>query len=390
MGLRTGRMLPAREVPQADCESGGFAAIAIAAWLSSMRILYGVHTQGQGGLAKASVLVPLMESRGHEVRVVTSGALPPTCYNFTWHRHYPGLEYVVAAGRADYGQTISRWLKESPRVLKGLWKLRGLVREFQPQLVLSDFEPLTCSPLVDPRCEVLAVSRPCTLLDPAISLPEGRDFERKMARTAVRLFTCGADRRCGYHLEPASYRCLPPVMTDDVSRYRSTEGEHILVYNVYHTFAGSADTLIEWAARRRQEVIAYGFPQSGHRGRVGKVDFRPAQRHQFLSDLASAKAVITTAGMCLPLEAFLLRKPLCVVPIPGQWEQVVNAYHLQEAGMAHWSDSWDYDQLLELPAPSAQHPLQKWLTTPPDSVVARLLGEPEPTRKKQTHDRIAA
>lgn len=359
-----------------------------------MRILYGVHTQGQGGLAKAAVLVPLMEARGHSVRVVTSGAKPPQCYKFTWHRHFPGLEYVVSAGRANYSQTIMRWLRESPHVLKGLWQLRSVVREFQPQLVLSDFEPLTCSPLIDPRCEVIAVSRPCTLLDPAVPLPEGRDFERKMARTTVRLFTCGADRRMGYHIEPSSYRCLPPVMTEDLSRFVPSDGDHVLVYNVYHTFAGSAEALVEWANRRRQEVIAYGFPQRSQRGRAGRVDFRPAQREQFLRDMASARAVITTAGMCLPMEAFLLRKPLCVVPIPGQWEQVVNAFHLQTAGMAHTSDNWDYDRLLDLAPPAAEHPLQKWLTSSPESVVSRLLDEPQHTRpsSKTTHeaDRIAA
>lgn len=361
-----------------------------------MRILYGVHTQGQGGLAKASVLVPLLEARGHTVQVVTSGAEPPRCYQFATHRHFPGLEYIVSAGRANYRQTVCRWLRESPRVLRGLWELRTLVRAFEPQLVLSDFEPLTCSPLIEPRCEVLAVSRPCTLLDPAIELPEGWDFERKMARTTIRFFTCGADRRMGYHLEPASYRCLPPVLTNDVSGVTPALGEHVLVYNVYHTESTSAAELVQWAASRRQPVIAYGFPKHAPRGRVGLVDFRSASRQTFLQDLATARAVMTTAGMCLPVEAFLLRKPLCVVPIPGQWEQVVNAFHLQGVGIAQWSETWNYDRMLEAEAPAENHPLLPWLSSTPESVVARLLDEPMPPPRRdritppRTPERIAA
>ncbi len=78
-----------------------------------MRILYGVHTQGQGGLAKASILVPRMEALGHEVRIVTSGVQPPACYQFTWQRHVPGMEYVVADGRADSLARIAPALRGS-------------------------------------------------------------------------------------------------------------------------------------------------------------------------------------------------------------------------------------------------------------------------------------
>lgn len=343
-----------------------------------MRILYGVHTQGQGGLSKASVLVPLMESHGHEVRVISSGASLPGCYRFRWHSHLPGMDYVVANGKTDYVRTFVRWLHDSPRILRTVWHVRKLVREFQPDLILSDYEPLTASPLVEPKCEVFAVSRPAALLDPAIPLPDDMRFERRLTKTAIRLVTCGAHRRLGYHLEPASYRCLPPVIDDAVRNFRPSDGDYLLVYNAYHTQTdnGSADDLVAWARSARRPVIAYGYREVRPPERRGFVEFRRPERQQFLQDLASARAVITTAGLSLPLEAFLLGKPLCVVPIPGQWEQIVNAFHLEHAGLGSWLKRWDYDLALETPAPATHHPLNSWLNTPPAAIVSRILGEP--------------
>lgn len=336
-----------------------------------MRILYGVHTQGQGGLARAGVLISILERWGHTVRVVTSGIKPPASYQFSRHTHFQGMEYVVSRGQTDYLRTFVKWTRELPRLGSSLLGLQRVLDQFDPELVLSDFEPLTANPLLRVKCERLAVSRPAALIDPGVRIPQGHEFERRMVRTVIRLFTSGADRRLGYHLEPSTYRCLPPVIDDEVRRMRPVQGDHLLVYNVYHTQAGKPSELVGWASHNRVRVIAYGFPEVGRRGRVGWVDFRPASRQDFLNDVASSRAVITTAGMGLPLEAALLGKPVSVVPIPGQWEQFVNAYHLQNAGLAQWLDHWDYsaalDQPCRLEVPSP------WLSQSPEAVLARII-----------------
>jgi len=338
-----------------------------------MRIVYGAHTQGQGGLAKASVLVSHLEACGHDVCVVTSGTGPRGGYQFRQHRHFPGMEYVVDRGQTDYMKTFVTWSRQLPQVLRSISQLRQLCREFRPELVISDFEPLTGSPLLGPGCEVLAASRPAALIDPQVPIPDGGRFERRLFKSTIYLFTRGADRRFGYHFEPSSYRCLPPVVDAAVLELPAVQGEHLLVYNVFHTTGGNPADLVSWANRMRVPVVAYGFPEVIRRQRVGMVEFRRPSRAAFLQDLASARAVITTAGMSLPVEAFLLGKPTCVVPIPGQWEQTVNAFHLQEAGIARWLHSWDYQALLETPPPTVRADVLKWLRSGPLAVLKRLL-----------------
>jgi uncharacterized protein (TIGR00661 family) len=339
-----------------------------------MRILYGAFAQGHGHFSKAAVLVPLLERAGHTVRVISSGGLhAPAGYDFRWHRHFPGLAYVVRDGRTRYGETLRTWVRQIPQIFSHLRTIRSIVREFSPEIVISDFEPLTASPVIEAKCEVVALSRQVALFDSKVRLPSGMSRERKLTRAVIRLFTAGADRQYGYHYAPASARCLPPVIRPNLASARPAAGDHLLVYNVYHTVAdGSPEALVDWASRRRISVRAYGFP-GVERGTRGRVEFKSASRHGMLSDMAGCRGVITGAGLTTAVEAFLLRKPVCVVPIPGQWEQYVNAFHLDLLGIARWCQGWDYDRLLDCPAVTAGHPLLNWLATPAERIVECVL-----------------
>ena len=340
-----------------------------------MRILYGAFAQGHGHFSKAAVIVPVLEAWGHEVRVISSGGIePPAGYQFRWHRHFPGLAYEVANGGTDYARTFWKWVREVPQVFSHLVHVRQLVREFEPEVVISDFEPLTANPMIQPRCEVIALSRQVALSDRAVPLPREMAWERKMTRTVIRLFTGGADRRHGYHYQPLSYRCIPPVIRPELTSHTPYRGEHIVVYNHFHTVgSGSPAALVDWSRRTGVAVRAYGFPNVA-RCREGRVWFRPASRDGMMDDVASARGVLTSAGLTTAVEAFLLGKPVCTVPIPGQWEQLVNSFHLQEAGIACWSNTWDYNLLLDLPAPGKDHPLNAWLNTPVERILEHVLG----------------
>jgi len=332
-----------------------------------MRILYGVNSQGQGHFSKAAVLVPLLEARGHEVRVISSGPQPAEGYCFRWHRHFAGLPYLVTSGKTDYGRTFRHWLRQLPEFWQSANAVRRIVQSFRPELILSDFEPLTASPLIGPTCEVVCLSRQVALFDRDIPLPADLPWERKLTRTVIRLFTSGADRLYGFHYEPLSFRCLPPVLRPELFRVRPERGDHILVYCHFD----DAEALVKWANSRRQRVLAYGY-RSTPRGKQGLVEFREPSRMGMLEDLRTAKAVVTNAGLTTPIEAFLMKKPVCVAPIPGQWEQIVNAFHLQEAGLAEWHREFDFDRVLEVPPPG-DHPLRWWLSTHPDAVLDRVL-----------------
>lgn len=338
-----------------------------------MRIVYGCNTQGQGHLSKAAALVPILRHWGHEIHVVSSGPDALQGYVFENHLHVPGLEYVIKAGQTDYQATAARWARSIPNMLVSLSRVKGLVRRVRPDVILSDFEPFTASPMLGAECPVICVSRQVTLCDPDIPSPEGLDFDRRLARSTIRLFLIGSDRQFGYHYEPTTWRSLPPIIRPELAGVKTHLGEHLFVYNFHHCSRAAAEELILWAQHRVIPVKCYGFMRDMPRGHAGLVEFCPPGRDELLQDLASARAVITTAGFTLPIEAYLLDKPTSVVPIPNQWEQLTNAFHLQNAGMSRHLTTWDYDVALQTPLPDVNDRLRIWLKTPAEVVLKQIL-----------------
>jgi uncharacterized protein (TIGR00661 family) len=253
-------------------------------------------------------------------------------------------------------------------------EVRGIVQEFVPELILSDFEPFTACPLLAPPCEVVSVCRQAALLDPAIATPEPGSLHARLVRSMIRMFLMGADRRLGYHYAPESFRCVPLIIRPELFQLQPQQGDHVLVYNHYFVSKGEPERLIEWASDRRLPVRAYGFPEMP-RGDAGYVRFQPPSRPQMLLDMATSRGVFTTAGLTTPVEAFLLGKPVAVVPLPDQWEQAANSLHLANAKLAVAFDSWDYNAMLDVPAPRPEHPLRRWLTTTGETVLDAILGQ---------------
>ncbi|WP_437224622.1 glycosyltransferase family protein [Planctomicrobium sp. SH661] len=376
LGDRTiGRIREPARVPLAGRDPKCAWSLQAAGRAGIVRIIYGCNSQGQGHLSKAATLVPLLESRGHEVRVISSGPQPPAIYQFKWHRHLPGLPYVLMSGKTNYWQTVRNWACTLPGTLSSLMHLKRMVQEFEPQLIISDFEPMTASPLLSPGCEVVSMCRQVALLDPNVPLPPGESLQRRISGTVIRTFTMGATRFHGFHYSPDSHRCLPPVIREELLRFPVVQGKHLFIYNYHHTGRGEIERLMEWSKKRGVPVRAYGFPGEIARGLHGNVLMQPSDRYQMLADLASCRAAIVTSGLTTPLEAFLLQKPVVTVPLEDQWEQYTNAWHLELAGMAKMSTHWDYDAALELPAPTPDHPAWSWLTTSPHRILDAVLME---------------
>lgn len=346
-----------------------------------MRLVYGANSQGQGHLSKAAVLVPLLEAAGNDVLVVTSGPPVPSFYSFRRHLHLAGLPYAVTSGQTDFKRTAWNWARSLGPISHSLRTLKRTIIDFAPDLIISDFEPLTASPLLVPDCEVVAVCRQLALSEKSIAAADSHGFESRLTRTVIRLFTAGADRLHCYHYEPATFRCLPPILRDEVRKAVPVMGDHLLVYLHY----GDADSLIKWANSRQVNVKVYGM-QHVPRGQHGLVTFCPPGRATMLEDLSTSRAVLTNAGLTTPLEAFVLGKPVAVTPIDGQWEQVVNAHQLDQTGIARRVCQGDWDACLEVAPPAINHPSRAWLSTPTEQVLEVICGQPLKRKPTTTKD----
>jgi uncharacterized protein (TIGR00661 family) len=118
---------------------------------------------------------------------------------------------------------------------------------------------------------------------------------------------------------------FPPILRREVLEAEPSEEAHVLVY-----FTRGFDSFLERLRGLPDDrFVVYGDQREGQEGNLS---FRPPSREGFLADLASARAVIATAGFTLITESLHLGKPYLALPMAGQFEQELNALLLEDAG----------------------------------------------------------
>jgi uncharacterized protein (TIGR00661 family) len=120
----------------------------------------------------------------------------------------------------------------------------------------------------------------------------------------------------------------PPIVRPIVCALRPVEGEHILVYSTTGT---GEDQLRQVLAKfGGQKFYVYGFNKSAE---YKNCIFKNRSIEGFLADLASARGVIASAGFSLISECMYLKKKMLLLPVAGQYEQIINAHYVQKLGL---------------------------------------------------------
>ena len=241
----------------------------------------------------------------------------------------PGLHIVAIQNRVSKLQTAIKNLKS---LTGGISKFREfketVFNDFKPDIVLCDFEPFTAYmathrdlPLVslDNQHRMRYMEYPCTALlrkDALVAETVVRAFVPKPDISLVTTFFFGDVKNERTFL-------FPPILRQAVFEAKPSDEGHILVYftQEFESFMGMLRDF------PRERFLVYG---AGREGEEGNLTFRPFSLNGFLADLASCRAVISTAGFTLMTEALHLRKPMLALPMGGQFEQELNALLLDD------------------------------------------------------------
>ncbi len=303
-----------------------------------MRIVYGVQSTGKGHLSRLLGLLPLFRRDGHELLILVTGRWDPPPYfldaiSGTPYRRFPGLPMVPdGMGGISKRGTVREFATRWPGLFRSFQKAHRLISDFDPDLIVSDFDPLTGSPFVAPGVFKVGIGNYFTPARSDVEHPDGFRRDRFNVRVVDKLVTSGLDVRFGCHFYPLDDRCLPPILRPEILTMRTEDRGHLLVY---HAFPGLLTPVAAYAERHPStSVIVYG-PRSRPRGLPDNmhVEF---DSNRFLSDLAGCDAFIGTAGFQSIAEGFYLGKKLVVQPIDGHYEQKWNAFELEKRGMGRW------------------------------------------------------
>ena len=305
-------------------------------------ILYGVNGEGSGHSTRAKEVISHLQQQGHKVHIVSfDRGLRNLRESFTVTEIF-GLSLAYVNNRVRFKRTVASNLVKVPRAVRSLKALSHLVDENNIELVITDFEPLSCHVGRRHHLPVIAIDNQHTITNAGVSLPRG--FKRDVAATKLvtRMMTPHADAYLALSFFPAPVRkrntfLFPPILRQEVLSTTPRTEDYLLVY-----VTSPSKELAALLKRVRCKFVAYGF---GIEGEQGNIVFKKPSMDGFLRDLAGAKAVIANAGFSLVSEALHLGKPYLAIPVKNQFEQTFNAYHVDKLGYGAWWDDLGKEQI---------------------------------------------
>ncbi len=119
---------------------------------------------------------------------------------------------------------------------------------------------------------------------------------------------------------------MPPIIRDEIIKAEVSTGDHILVYQTTQTNQNLIPAL---HGCPDQTFIFYGCDREKQ---DKNIFYKKFCTETFITDFASAKAVITNGGFTLISEAIYLHKPILCNPIEKHYEQFLNSEMVTKLG----------------------------------------------------------
>jgi len=314
------------------------------------RIVYGVAGEGFGHSSRSHLIGQHLVNAGHDVLFLASRkslAYLKTHFGRNVKEIF-GLCLIYRNRQLSAARTLAA---NAHRFVKGRQTNQALYRQvlepFEPDLVISDFEPFSAWWALRHRIPFISIDHQHMLSQCQIDRNIGSWTARFSADVVTRCHYTGAAAYVILNffrapIKHAAAVLAPPIVRPQVQRLMPTRGEHFVVYT---TDPSWKSTLLTTLARfPEQTFFIYGLNE--HQ-RVGNCVLKETSTANFLHDLASSRGVIATAGFSLISECLYLRKKMLLLPIEGQYEQMVNAHYVQKLGLGLFPQQLDADALAQ-------------------------------------------
>lgn len=298
-------------------------------------ILYGVNGEGSGHSSRSREVIIHLQEQGHRVHVASFDRGYRNLKNDFDVVEIDGLRLAYVHNRVRYGKTVIRNLLHLPQVTRRVRALGQMATRWNLDLVISDFEPITCHLGHKLGIPVITIDNQHVLTDTEISYPREYRKEAAAAKVVTRLMTPRARARVVISFFRARVKkkhtsLFSPILRDEVLKASPKDGQALLVY----VTSGAAE-LADLLKTVPGQFLCYGFDREGQ---DHNLEFHKPGLDSFLNDLSRCRAVIANAGFSLISEALYLGKPYLAWPVKRQFEQIFNAFYIEQMGYGMYRD----------------------------------------------------
>ncbi|MGC3946938.1 MAG: glycosyltransferase family protein [Chryseolinea sp.] len=284
-----------------------------------MKILYAIQGTGNGHLARAEDVIPVLRTHG-DVDIFISGAQADIKLSYPVKYYSKGLSFFFGkSGGIDFLRTFKN--NSTKDVYKEIKKFP--VEKYD--LVINDFEPITAWACRKREIPCVGLSHQTALLSPLVPKPKKMD---PVGEWVLKSYA-PVDKYVSFHFERYDSNIFTPVIRKSIREARVVDGDHYTVYLPAYDDKKLVPLLTKIKGVTWQ-VFSKHAKKPYHSGRLSVY---PVNKGAFAMSVASSKGILCGAGFETPAEALYMGKKLMVLPMKSQLEQHYNAEALKRMGV---------------------------------------------------------
>ena len=284
-----------------------------------MNILYAIQGTGNGHIARAEDVIPVLKNYG-KLDIFVSGAQADIALSYPVRYKSKGLSfYFGKSGSIDFVKTFKK--NSSKDVYKQIKDFP--VKKYD--LIINDFEPISAWAARKREVPCVALSHQSALLSHKVPRPKSFD---PVGEWVLKNYA-PADHHVGIHFANFDKNIFTPVIRSTIRNSKTERGDHYTVYLPAYDDRKLVPLLAKIKGQR-WHIFSKHARKPYH---IGKLSVYPVNNQEFVSSMVSSRGVLCGAGFETPAESLFLGKKLLVVPMKKQYEQHYNAAALRELGI---------------------------------------------------------
>ena len=307
-----------------------------------MNIIYGVSGDNYGHSSRAKIIIEHLEKEGHKVFVIAYGK---SCEILSPLFKTLKIDGICLHFKENSLSLSRSFMRNLPAIAKNIWNAKEIhkkISEFNPDLAITDFEPITAMLSYKLKIPLIAIDNQHLITHTKFSYPKKYLKSYLLTKLAIKTYIPSYDYLLilsfiKNKINKKNIYFISPIIRKEILKLKNKkEKNQIIVYlnNPNHSF-------LEILKKINENFVVYGFNKQGKDKNLFFKKISP----NFIKDLASSKAVISTAGFSLLSESVYLKKPFFAIPLRGQFEQTFNALLIKRIGIGDFSENLNEEQI---------------------------------------------
>ncbi len=325
-----------------------------------MKFLFLIQGEGRGHMTQAITLSNILEEQGHELVGAVIGKskrrkVPQFVKAGLKTRLYkldsPNFKTDKTSKKILLWKTITYNLRRSHKYQRSLNKIDKLVRRHQPDVILNFYDLLGGMYFLLYRTSAVhwVIGHQYLCLERGYLFPKKKGLEKYLYKLNTRLTTLFAKEKIALSFvenqERSEIRIFPPLIREKVKSQIISHSDFYLAYMVND---GYAEDVINFAKANPKKKIRAFWDRKGINEvqlPLPNLELHPIHEQNFLHALAHCKGYVSTAGFESICEALYLGKPVLVIPVKGQYEQLCNASEIELLRIGKYHNEFDFNRL---------------------------------------------